>query len=417
MVRKGCRHTSKNALQYSPGPRPMDYQEFELPPRHHQALVAWQRRHFPDLAILEKYWTKHFPDSEPFRLSVKIAPLKDGTIPVGAFKGQPRIRRAGDMKGNMLYSAVRIIKAQCSTELGSIQQHLETLDRSVSDRSKFSILRIMAEELRHAYQMFWVLSHDDSWADAGVQHLAEQTMDELLAMDTGSHVLDAFNIPFHDALDNMVFAFLIDRVGKYQLSMQKVFSYAPMARSMPPMLQEESFHLLTGHDLLRDTALLAAEGKGAWSLDEIQKRINAWFPRGIEMFGNPDSGHASIVFGFKDRLNGESADAYTNEVDRLLRRINVAIVQARDPGLTREQVEHRMCECLEPGLLRLPHRHFFRMRGTDDVAYQPVDVDGVRMPCSAYRNYLRQSLPVSLIHTSFMQKYQDAFDAKHISVT
>lgn len=387
----------------------MDYSEFQLPQRYHGALVDWQRRNFPDLSLLQKHWTKYFPESPDYRLSVKVATLKDGNIEVGMFKGQPKINRAGDMKGNMLYSAVRIIKAQCSTELGSIQQHLETLDSSVSGQSKFSILRIMAEELRHAYQMFWVLSHDNSWAQSGVHNLADQTMDELLAMNTGSHVLDAFNIPFHDALDNMVFAFLIDRVGKYQLSMQKVFSYAPMAQSMSPMLQEESFHLLTGHDLLRDMAVLAAVDKGIWGLDEIQRRINAWFPRAVEMFGNPDGGQAGVVFGFKDRLNGESLESYTAEVLRLIRRINVAIVNQRHPNLDRNQIEDRIAHGEEPGLLRLPSVHFFRIRGADEIAYQPVGVDGERIPRESYLEYLSQTLPSSLQRTEFFNKYQAAF--------
>lgn len=391
----------------------MEYVETQLPQRYHTALLDWQRRNFPDLAILQKYWKKHFSDVPEFRLSVKVAPLKESTIQVGMFKGQPRINRAREMKGNMLFSAVRIIKAQCSTELGSIQQHLDTLDRSVSDHSKFSILRIMAEELRHAYQMFWVLSQDDSWADAGVRNLGDRTMDELLSMTTGSHVLDAFNIPFHDALDNMVFAFLIDRVGKYQLSMQKVFAYAPMAQSMPPMLQEESFHLLTGHDLLRDMAVQAAAGECQWSLDEIQKRINAWFPRAVEMFGNPDGGQAGVLFGFKDRLNGESLESYINEVSRLLRRVNLAIVETRSPTLTRHQVEKRVDNGDEPELLRLPNANFFRMRGTEAVAYQAVGVDGSLIQRDAYMNYLKLRLPDSLFGTKFFDAYRQAFLLSH----
>lgn len=389
----------------------VNYEEFQIPKRYHDALVDWQRRNFADLSILQKYWTKYFPDNPEFRLSAKVAPLRNGTIEVGMFKGQPKISRAGDMKGNMLYSALRIIKAQCSTELGSIQQHLDTLDRSVSDQSKFSILRIMAEELRHAYQMFWILSHDDSWADAGVRNVSDQTMEELLAMTTGTHVLDAFNISFHDALDNMVFSFLIDRVGKYQLSMQKVFSYAPMAQSMQPMLQEESFHLVTGHDLLRDMAASAAIDNGHWSLSEIQKRINAWYPRAIEMFGSPDGGQANVAFGFKDRLNGESLDAYTTEVARLIRRINIGILQARYPDLDRVHVEKRVDDGEELGLIHLPHTNFFRMRGADGVAYQPIDVDGNQLPKQTYLAYLERTLPESLLNTDYFRNYQAAFRA------
>ncbi len=385
------------------------YQEFQLPSHYHYALLEWQEHNFSDFNILLRDWSRYFPDEPPYRLTVKIAPLKNESIEVGMFKGQSKLYRAGDMKGNMLYSAVRIIKAQCSTELGSIQQHLCTLDESVTDQSKFSILRIMAEELRHAYQMFWVLSHDESWADAGVNNLADKTMDELLAMNTGTHVLDAFNIPFHDPLDNIVFAFLVDRVGKFQLSMQKVFSYAPMAQSMSPMLQEESFHLRAGYDLLKDMAVLAALEKGRWGLDEIQKRINAWFPRALEMFGSPEGGMTNIVFGFKDRLNGESSQSYLAEVMNLLRRINIAIVEVRQPSMSRVNVEKIVDTGTDAGFLRLPHVDFFRLRGPESVAYQPVDIDGNRLSRNSYISYLAQALPGSLLKTDFFMKYKTTF--------
>ena len=80
-------------------------------------------------------------------------------------------------------------------------------------------------------------------------------MDELLTMELGNHVLDAFNIPFSNFLDNVIFATVIDLVGKYQLEMQKVFSYAPMARSMGPMLSEEGFHIGSGRGFLKELAL------------------------------------------------------------------------------------------------------------------------------------------------------------------
>ena len=381
--------------------------KFELPKRYHEALLQWQQRNFGDLPLLQKHWSKYFPDEPEYHLCAKVAPLKSSVIEIGMFKGRPYVDRAVEMRGNMLYSALRIIKAQCSTELGSIQQHLETLDSGVDDRAKFSIMRICADELRHAYQMFWVLSDDGSWAQAGIHNIASQTMDELLAMTTGTHVLDAFNIPFHDPLDNMVFSFLIDRVGKYQLSMQKVFSYAPMARSMAPMLKEESFHLLTGHDLVRDMAVSGALNDGRWSLEEIQKRLNAWFPRGVEMFGNPEGGQANVDFGFKDKLNGDSLSAFVTEVERLIHRINLSVVSARYPGLSREQAEDRAN--IEPDRLRLPHANFFRLRGTEEIAYQPVDIDGRRLPAAEYFEHLDATLPASLRATEFYRRYQAEF--------
>src|SRR5205814_6995537 len=103
----------------------------------------------------------------------------------------------------------------------------------------------MAEELRHGYQMFHLLlSQDWSHVSGGVQ--GEEMVEEILSMQTGSHVLAAFNLEYDSFVDNVVFAALIDRVGKHQLTMQKANAYLPMATSMPPFLREEAFHLATG---------------------------------------------------------------------------------------------------------------------------------------------------------------------------
>src|SRR5437763_4361857 len=98
-------------------------------------------------------------------------------------------------------------------------------------------------------------------------------------MELGNHVLDAFNIPFVNFLDNVVFATVIDLVGKYQLELQKVFSYAPMARSMGPMLSEEGFHIGSGRGFLQELALGATTQRGRYSIDDIQRPIKAGLPR------------------------------------------------------------------------------------------------------------------------------------------
>lgn len=389
--------------------------EFLLNSRYHEKMVDWQKRNFPQIDLLTKYWDKYFPDERPFSLNVKIDDLANEKIEYGVFEGQRKIDRAGDMKGNMLYSALRIIKAQCSTEFGSIQQHVCTLDATDSDATRFKIIRVMAEEFRHAYQMFWVLSHDDSWASGGIKNLGDNTMDELLAMHTGTHVLDAFNIPFEDALDNVVFAFLIDRVGKYQLTMQKVFAYAPMARSMGPMLKEESFHLKFGFEVLRDIVENAAVARAPWTLGEIQQRINAWMPRGLEMFGNPKAGETNVAFSFKNRLNGPAVDAYYKEVQRLVDRLNLAIIQARHPDLDKEAAKRAATEGMYGDLLCLPHPTFFRHRGPEELTHQSVRVDGSAIKPEVYADYLNGVLPKKLRSTEFYDGYLNTFKEHRIS--
>ncbi len=372
--------------------------------RYHDAILGWQKKHFADLDLLDKYWHKYFPNDEKFELCAKINKVKNEKIMQGKYAGLNKFSQAKEMKGSMLYQALRIIKAQCSTELGSIQQHAETVNASHSDYSKFSVMRIMAEELRHAYQMFWVLSHDASWASTGDKKITDNLMDELLDMSTGAHVLDAFNIEFTDALDNIVFACFIDRVGKFQLTMQEEFAYQPMSASMKPMLIEEAFHLKTGWEVLREMALFAVSGESIWSLNDIQKKINIWYPRALEMFGHSEGGESNLQFSFKTISNREAIRGYIKEVESLMQRMNTQILMAQNPSLTKEEAYAAL---QQEAPLYLPSERFLRIRSTlESVSEAPVyDVAGNKIARDRYAAYLKTVLPTHFFNTDFCNHY------------
>jgi benzoyl-CoA 2,3-dioxygenase component B len=387
--------------------------------RYHQALLGWQRKNFPELDYLQQNWTASFGNQAPFQLFAKIGKLGSENIEQGKFAGKARYERAGDMVGNMFYAARDIIRAQCSTELGSIQQHRLTLEEAPTDQMKMSVLRVMAEELRHAYQMFWVLDHDSTWKKPGHPDIAAETLDELLSMELGNHVLDAFNIPFKNFLDNVVFATVIDLVGKYQLEMQKVFAYAPMARSMSPMLSEEGFHIGSGRSFLRDLAVRATTGEGGFSIEDIQKTINAWYPRGLEMFGNERGGETNVQFSFKDRTNGTAQGQYIREVHEVIELTNVSIVQTKIREITAPDARtliREVQDTWEPrmgvgvgDLLFVPDAKFFRRRGAPEIVLQPYDVYGKLLPKSAqeYLDYLGTVLPDRYRATDEFRQYCD----------
>jgi benzoyl-CoA 2,3-dioxygenase component B len=400
----------------------INYTTETITPKYHDAIVNWQQKNFPELAILERHWDEYFKGQAPFELIAKVGDIKSDAIQVGQYAGRQRYERAKDMVGNMFFSSRDIIRAQASTELGSIQQHRITLDKATTPRAEFAVLRIMAEELRHAYQMFWVLDHDQSWKKPGLGDVAKQTMEELLSMELGTHVLDAFNIDFVDFLDNVVFATVIDLVGKYQLEMQQVFSYAPMARSMAPMLQEESFHLGSGRTLLKEIAQSAARGEGDYSIEDIQKAINLWYPRGLEMFGNEHGGETAVTFGFKDKTNGQAQGEYIEEVGGVINNVNAAIVLERLPGIARDEARQLISEIERTGdpkrgvgpddIVFLPSPKFFRKRGPEEVMFKPFDIrgdkltkDGREYTPDEYLEFLGKVLPSHYIGTREYDKF------------
>ncbi len=255
-----------------------------LPKRYHEAVLRWRDVFLPDYGFLIENWDKHFPNDQTFELCAYREMGMCTEIECGDMKGKPKSRKASEMQPEQAHHLFGAIRAQASTEFGSIQQHRLTLARAQEEEEQFWILRMMAEELRHGYQMLHLLAEDD-WSSVSKDSTSDM-IDDILSMNTGSHVLGAFNIDFDSFVDNVVFCALIDRVGKYQLPMQKISAYQPMAESMPQMLREEAFHLAAGVVPMRRWATAAAKGETFVTMEVLQKTLNKWLPRGLEMFGD-----------------------------------------------------------------------------------------------------------------------------------
>src|SRR5919201_1297915 len=304
-----------------------------LPKPYHDAIEHWQRHNFPDYPKLAEEWDRFFPKDEPFCLCAKIAPDISNEIEVGDRKGEPKALAPKELPEAAAQHLLAQIRAQASTEFGSIQQHQGTLARAQEPQDHAWALRVMAEELRHGYQMVHLLTSAD-WSPV-TETAAADMVEEILSMQTGSHVLAAFNLEYDSFGDSIVFAAFIDRVGKYQLTMQKM--------------------------------------------------VAKWFARGLEMFGDERGGATNVKLGLKDLTNKEAQDRYVDECEKMLDDINTRFVRARLAHLSRDDADKAYArikagETVEgigrDDLLRLPDRRFFRRRG--EPAFEMVGHDGER---------------------------------------
>lgn len=373
-----------------------------LPGKFHSAVLKWQETFLSDYDFLLDHWDEHFPRDQKFELCAYRELGMCNEVECGDLKGQPKFERAGEMEEQQAAHVLGAIRAQASTEFGSIQQHRLTLARAQDEEAQFWVLRMMAEELRHGYQMLHLLLEDD-WSSVS-EHSGEDMVEEILSMQTGSHVLGAFNIDFDSFVDNVVFCGLIDRVGKYQLAMQKVSAYKPMAESMPQMLREEAFHLATGVVPMRRWAEKAARGSVCVTMDDLQASINKWLPRGLEMFGDERGGGTNVRYGLKPMKNAEAQGQYYQEVQKLIRDLNMRYIRARLPKLNLKGAERLLDDVLRDRqtvegityeeLLSLPHPEFFRRRGVP--AFKMVGVDGEAFGGAAdYLKHLTEQLPAA----------------------
>jgi len=225
-------------------------------------------------------------------------------------------------------------------------------------------------------------------------------------------------------MDSATFMSFIDRVGKFQLEMQHHFLYGPMALSMPWMrFLEESYHLAAGETLMKAIAVAGIMDGGNFGIEDLQKTLNMWYPRGLEMFGSELGG--DLVKGvFKTLKNREAQIIYIDEVLGKVKDANLAIIQAK-ARCSREEADAALRRITQKGetvhgltkdnLLFLPDRRFFRIRGLaefgdyrntgSDAAgvgyvYLPFDVHGniltdrgKPIERDAYVDYLRAVLP------------------------
>jgi 1,2-phenylacetyl-CoA epoxidase catalytic subunit len=389
----------------------MNMTKTHLPKSFHQAVLKWKDTFLPDYEFLLENWDMYFPKDPRFELCAFREMGMCSEIECGDLKGKPKFIRSGDMEATQSSHVLGAIKAQASTEFGSIQQHQLTLARAQEEEEQFWILRMMAEELRHGYQMLHLLMEDD-WSAVSDQTGADM-VEEILSMKTGSHILGAFNIDFDSFIDNVTFCALIDRVGKYQLSMQRVSAYKPMAESMPQMLREEAFHLAAGVVPLRRWMEKAAQDSVYITTTDIQKALNKWLPRGLEMFGDERGGGTNVRYGLKPMKNAEAQQQYYEEVGKVVRDLNIRYIRARLPGLNGAQAEDLLEKILDErnshqgvaweDLVHLPHMEFFRRRGVP--AFQLVGWDGEQLEdVESYLTHLAKHLP---------DAYRSGSDFKH----
>ena len=388
----------------------MPVREALLPKKFHQAVEDWRDTFLPDYGFLLESWEKHFPKEPMFKLCAYRETGVCNEIECGAKKGEKKATMPSELDEDQAKYLLGAIRAQASTEFGSIQQHRLTLARAQEEEEQVWVLRMMAEELRHGYQMLHLLVEDD-WSCQTSQKSADM-VEEILSMQTGSHVLGAFNIDFDSFVDNVVFCALIDRVGKYQLAMQKISAYKPMAESMPQMLREEAFHLATGVVPMRRWVTKAAEGEVYVTMDMLQKAINKWLPRGLEMFGDERGGGSNVRMGLKPMKNAEAQQDYYQEVSKVVADLNMRYLRAKLPKLSIGEARELLAKMVKEGgvhqgvdsddLLRMPDHGFFRRRGVPAFTLTGVDGESFK-DYASYMKHLQRHLPESyLANRDFM---------------
>src|SRR5215510_14218776 len=233
-----------------------------------------------------------------YKFEVKFGAVPSDTIEFGDYAGRPKWETVLQIPDQRVRDALlHLITYQGDTEFASVEQQRNLLNTAPSDYDLQSAVKIMREEMRHGTQMSYLLvKYFGSSGKLEAQKLLERR---------------AFNQDVHDWLDFYCYTELVDRDGKYQLTMLSHSGFKPLAASMKPMLQEEFYHLLTGH-----TGLSRVIKAGKMPIEVIQRHINKWYSVALDLFGVDNSSSASwfYVWGLKGRYDeGASQEPFDRD--------------------------------------------------------------------------------------------------------
>ncbi|MEY2980450.1 MAG: benzoyl-CoA 2,3-epoxidase subunit BoxB [Planctomycetota bacterium] len=203
----------------------------------------------------------------------------------------------------------RLIVTQGDTEPASVEQQRRLGHTAPSLYDMRSLFQVNVEEGRHLWAMVYLL-HTYFGADGREE--AEAMLDRHSGDADSPRILEAFNEPIDTWLDFFCFTTFTDRDGKYQLASLAESGFDPLARTTQFMLTEEAYHMQTGENGLGRIAHRAAElvqqgvdpmSVGAIPLEMIQRYINFWASRSMDLFGGEDSTNAAESFasGLKGR--------------------------------------------------------------------------------------------------------------------
>lgn len=290
-------------------------------------------------------------------------------------------------------SLLHLIVYQGDTEFASSEQQRHLVHTAPTPYDLKCLLRVMREEMRHGWQMCHLLvTH---FGDSG--KLEARKLLERRAYK-GSRLLGAFNQPLDHWLDFFTYTAFIDRDGKYQLTMLHHSGFVPLARSMGPMLREESFHLFTGQSGL---ARIVNTGKIPTRI--IQKYLNKWIPTAYDLFGKDRSTSALRFYrwGLKGRFNEDKASTPPQDLERLNEEARALYV-----GEIREII-NGLNGLIPNGLTKLyaPDVRFNRQIG--DYEGKTYSVEGNLLTPDEYGRHLKQALPGADDHHTLQSIFQE----------
>lgn len=213
---------------------------------------------------------------------------------------------------------LNLLWMQGDSEYSGALGYMPWIEKAPGVQEKVVIAQIVKDEMRHASVIYRLLR------DLGQEtenHVEKKELGFKLGMDR-----DEENIGFQRLKDDnrvnifyyginywtdfILFNFLMDRAAGHQLEDTFESSYTPWKKSIAAIYKEEVMHLAHGDKWVK---ILCEDPK---EKEFLQKRLNIWWPRVMNVFGNPRgaSNDLYVRLGLKKRTNNVVREAFVKDI-------------------------------------------------------------------------------------------------------
>jgi 1,2-phenylacetyl-CoA epoxidase catalytic subunit len=258
------------------------------------------------------------------------APGEEGTamsvsrsVEWGVLLGMRKIETVEQMTDEYRQVIMKLLYALASTEFASVEQHHPWINRGPTPEDRYIQAQIAADE---AHQGFIDCRLLRSFGPEGAAMAGD-----LLQRRMGEHPIDAFNVPFESWVDTVTFCFTMDLVAWYHLRAMENSSFAPWAREMTSMVQEEKFHAAFGARRVRDLLTDPEYGRLSGATAEaVQAAVDKWYPKALDTFGKAESRFSELAVGYGIRRwgNEELRQMYRQDIDDQIRVLGLEVPPA-----------------------------------------------------------------------------------------
>ncbi len=212
---------------------------------------------------------------------------------------------------------LNLLEMQADSELSGAYGYIPWIEKAPTVHEKLLVAQIVKDEIRHAYAIYKCLEELGVDIDKRIQEqdfayrLQEGDVNIGTERAAKDKRVNIFYYPIETWTDFIMFNFCMDRGAGHQLEDAKDSSYAPWARAIKTIFNEEMMHVNHGDTWVERLANDPA------TRDEAQAALEKWFNRTMNIFGRPGSRRNLIYqkWSLKHRDNDAVRQAFRQEIE------------------------------------------------------------------------------------------------------